>query len=116
MSVRVKRVYDEPAKSDGYRVLVDRLWPRGLKKSETQIDERPKEIAPSTTLRKWFGHDPDKWEEFKKKYWAELDDHREQLEKLARYARRRTVTLLFSAKDTEHNNAVALKEYLDRLT
>ena len=115
MSVRVKRVYDERAKSDGYRVLVDRLWPRGLTKKEAQIDEWLKEVAPSTILRKSFGHEPGKWTEFKKKYWAELDGRRIQLEKLARDAKRRRITLLYSAKNTEHNNAVALKEYLDRL-
>ena len=115
MSMRVKRVHDERAKSDGYRVLVDRLWPRGLTKKEAQIDEWLKEIAPSTTLRKSFGHDPGRWMEFKKKYWAELDGRRIQLEKMARDARRRSTTLLDSAKNTEHNNAVALKEYLDRL-
>jgi len=115
VGVRVKRVYDQPAKADGYRVLVDRLWPRGLKKSEARIDEWLREIAPSTALRKWFKHDPDKWKEFKKKYSAELDDHREQVEKLAREARKRTITLLFSARDTEHNNAVALKEYIEQL-
>ncbi|PYJ23471.1 MAG: hypothetical protein DME71_02380 [Verrucomicrobia bacterium] len=115
MGVRVKRVYDQPAKADGYRMLVDRLWPRGLKKSEARIDEWLREIAPSTALRKWFKHDPDKWKEFKKKYSAELDDHREQVEKLAREARKRTITLLFSARDTEHNNAVALKEYIEQL-
>ncbi|PYL44598.1 MAG: hypothetical protein DMF42_00365 [Verrucomicrobia bacterium] len=115
MGVRVKRVYDQPAKADGYRVLVDRLWPRGLKKSEARIDEWLREIAPSTALRKWFKHDPDKWKEFKKKYSAELDDHREQVEKLVREARKRTITLLFSARDTEHNNAVALKEYIEQL-
>jgi len=115
VGVRVKRVYDLPAKADGYRMLVDRLWPRGLKKSEARIDEWLREIAPSTALRKWFKHDPDKWKEFKKKYSAELDDHREQVEKLAREARKRTITLLFSARDTEHNNAVALKEYIEQL-
>jgi len=115
VGVRVKRVYDQPAKADGYRMLVDRLWPRGLKKSEARIDEWLREIAPSTALRKWFKHDPDKWKEFKKKYSAELDDHREQVEKLVREARKRTITLLFSARDTEHNNAVALKEYIEQL-
>jgi uncharacterized protein YeaO (DUF488 family) len=115
VSVRFKRIYDKPAKSDGYRVLVDRLWPRGLKKSEAQIDDWVREVAPSTGLRKWFGHDRARWKEFKKRYWAELNDQRQQVEKLARYARRRSVTLLFSAKESEHNNAVALKEYLDQL-
>ncbi|HEY4255919.1 MAG TPA: DUF488 domain-containing protein [Candidatus Udaeobacter sp.] len=112
MSIRLKRVYDKPAKSDGYRVLVDRLWPRGVKKNQARIDQWLKDIAPSTKLRKWFGHDPSRWKEFKKRYAAELDDQRDQVEQLARAAKKRTVTLLFGAKDTEHNNAVALKEYL----
>jgi uncharacterized protein YeaO (DUF488 family) len=115
VSIRLKRVYDEPAKADGHRVLVDRLWPRGLTKREAQIDEWLKEIAPSTALRKWYKHDPDKWKEFKKKYAAELDDYHEQVAKLAREARKRTVTFLFSAKDIERNNAVALREYIEKL-
>jgi uncharacterized protein YeaO (DUF488 family) len=115
VSIRLKRVYDEPAKADGHRVLVDRLWPRGLTKREAQIDEWLKEIAPSTVRRKWYKHDPDKWKEFKKKYAAELDEHRQQLEKLAGEARKRTVTFLFSAKDIERNNAVALREYIEKL-
>src|SRR5262245_64248776 len=115
MSVRVKRIYDERAKSDGYRVLVDRLWPRGLTKKEAQIDAWLKEVAPSTTLRKSFGHDPGKWTEFKKKYWAELDGRRIQLEKLASDANRRSITLLYSDKKTQNNNDVALKEYMERL-
>ena len=114
VSIRLKRVYDKPAKADGRRVLVDRIWPRGLKKNEARIDQWLKEIAPSTQLRKWFAHDPGKWREFKKRYSAELDDQREQVEQLARGAKKRTVTLLFGAKDTEHNNAVALKEYIER--
>jgi uncharacterized protein YeaO (DUF488 family) len=113
--VKVKRVYDQPAKSDGLRVLVDRIWPRGLKKSEARIDEWLKEIAPSTSLRKWFKHDPNRWEQFKKKYTAELAEHREEVDKLAREARRRRVTLVFGAKDTAHNNALALKEYIEPL-
>ena len=115
MGIRLKRVYDKPAKSDGRRVLVDRIWPRGLGKEEARIDEWLKGIAPSTRLRKWFGHDPARWTEFKERYAVELDDQREQLERLAQEARKRTVTLLFSAKDIEHNNAVALKKYLQRL-
>jgi uncharacterized protein YeaO (DUF488 family) len=94
-------------------VLVDRVWPRGLTKKEAQIDDWLKEIAPSTRLRKWFGHDPARWNEFKKRYAAELNDQHEQVEKLAREARKRTVTLLFGAKDIEHNNAVALKEHIE---
>ena len=115
MGIWLKRVYDKPAKSDGRRVLVDRIWPRGLGKEEARIDEWLKGIAPSTRLRKWFGHDPARWTEFKERYAVELDDQREQLERLAQEARKRTVTLLFSAKDIEHNNAVALKKYLQRL-
>jgi uncharacterized protein YeaO (DUF488 family) len=115
MSIRLKRVYDAPAKSDGWRVLVDRIWPRALKKNKAQIDQWLKDIAPSTALRKWFGHDPSRWKEFKKKYWAELDDRHDQVENLARDARRRSATLLFGAKDTKHNNAVALKEYIEPL-
>ena len=115
MSIRLKRVYDKPAKSDGHRVLIDRLWPRGVKKNQARIDQWLKDIAPSTKLRKRFGHDPSRWMEFKKRYAAELDDCHEQVEKLVRAARKRTVTLLFSAKDIEHNNAVALKEYIEQL-
>jgi len=115
VGVKVKRVYDEPANSDGLRVLVDRLWPRGVKKSEARIDEWLKEIAPSTALRKWSKHDPGRWEQFKKKYIAELEKHREEVDTLAREARRRSVTLLFGAKDSVHNNALALKEYIEQL-
>lgn len=114
MGIKIKRVYDEPAKSDGYRVLVDRIWPRGLKKSDARIDQWLKQIAPSTGLRKWFKHDPAKWEQFKRKYAAELKGHREELEKLARESRKRSVTLVFGAKDVAHSNATALKEYLER--
>jgi len=112
VSIRLKRVYDKPPKSDGRRVLVDRIWPRGLNKDEARIDEWLKEIAPSAGLRKWFAHDPARWKEFKGRYAAELNKNREQVEQLARSTRKRSVTLLFGAKDTEHNNAVALKEYL----
>jgi uncharacterized protein YeaO (DUF488 family) len=115
VSVQLKRVYDKPAKTDGLRVLVDRLWPRGLTKKEAQVDDWLKEIAPSTRLRKQFGRDPARWKEFKKRYAKELNDQRTQVEKLAREARKRTVTLLFGAKDIEHNNAVALKEFLENV-
>jgi uncharacterized protein YeaO (DUF488 family) len=114
VGVRLKRVYDKPAKADGRRVLVDRIWPRGLTKKQARIDEWAKEIAPSDRLRKWFGHDPARWEEFNKRYAGELSKKREQAEQLARAAKKRTVTLLFGAKDINHNNAVALKEYLQR--
>jgi uncharacterized protein YeaO (DUF488 family) len=115
MGFQIKRVYDKPAKADGRRVLVDRVWPRGLTKKEARIDDWLKEIAPSTRLRKWFGHDPARWTEFKKRYAADLNGQREQVEQLAQRARRRTVTLLFGAKDVEHNNAVALKEFLEKV-
>jgi len=116
VGIRIKRVYDKPAKTDGRRVLVDRVWPRGLTKEEAQIDDWLKEIAPSTRLRKWFGHDPERWPEFKKRYAKELKSQREQVDRLAQKARKRTVTLLFGAKDIEHNNAVALKEHIEKLS
>ena len=115
MGVKIKRLYNKLAKSDGHRVLVDRIWPRGLRKSEVRIDEWLRELAPSTGLRKWFKHDPGKWNQFKKKYAVELKKRREEVEKLARESRKRTVTLLFGAKDTAHNNALALKEYIEEL-
>jgi len=114
VGLQTKRIYEQPDKTDGLRVLVDRLWPRGLTKKEAQIDDWLKEIAPSTRLRKWFGHDPARWKEFKQRYVAELKDHREQLEHLAQESRKRTVTLLFGAKDVTHNNAVVLKEYIEK--
>ena len=110
--IRIKRVYDLPAPDDGRRVLVDRLWPRGVAKNEARIDEWLKEIAPSDELRKWFGHDPARWQEFRKRYREELKRHGELLEKLRAEAIKGTVTLLFAAKDTEHNNAVVLQEIL----
>jgi uncharacterized protein YeaO (DUF488 family) len=115
VGVRLKRVYERPGSADGRRVLVDRVWPRGLTKHQARVDDWLKEIAPSTRLRKWFGHDPARWKEFKKRYATELAHQRKQTEQLARDARRRTITLLFGAKDIEHNNAVALKEYIEKL-
>jgi len=113
MSIHIKRVYEPPAKTDGFRVLVDHLWPRGVKKDAAAIDEWLKAVAPSTELRKWFGHDPEKWEEFKRRYFLELEDNRDEVAKLARRARTETVTLVFSSKEERFNNAVALKEYLE---
>lgn len=110
--VRIKRVYDEPAAEDGKRILVDRLWPRGIAKDKARIDEWLKEIAPSDELRKWFGHDPARWDEFRERYRRELEAKGELLDQLRTLARKETVTLLFAAKDEEHNNAVALKEIL----
>ena len=110
--VRIKRIYDPPAPADGTRVLVDRLWPRGLAKDEARIDEWLKEIAPSDELRKWFGHDPARWEEFRERYRRELEARTEILDRLRALAGKGTVTLLFAAKDEKHNNAVVLKELL----
>jgi len=114
MTIDLKRVYDPPATSDGRRILVDRIWPRGITKADLQIDAWLKDLAPSTELRKWFGHDPAKWDEFRKRYAGELEQRSEALEELVEKARAGHVTLVFSAKDTEHNNAVALREHLER--
>ena len=114
MPIDLKRAYDPPTKSDGRRILVDRVWPRGIAKDDLQIDAWLKDLAPSTGLRKWFGHDPAKWGEFRKRYALELEQRPEALEELVEKARAGHVTLVFSAKDTQHNNAVALRENLER--
>jgi uncharacterized protein YeaO (DUF488 family) len=114
MSIDLKRAYDPEARSDGYRVLVDRIWPRGVTKDALEVDAWLKNLAPSTGLRKWFGHDPKKWDEFRKRYARELEPHADALDQLAERARDGRVTLVFGAKDTEHNTAVALKEELER--
>lgn len=111
--IKLKRIYDPVSPDDGKRILVDRLWPRGIKKDKTVIDEWLKDIAPSDELRKWFSHDPSKWYEFKKRYIKELRSKPELIERLRKEAKREKVTLLFSAKDVEHNNAVVLKEVLE---
>lgn len=107
---RVKRIYEPPADSDGERVLVDRLWPRGLSKKKAAVNRWEKELAPSDELRRWFAHDTDKWPEFRRRYFAELDAEPAGLADLR--ATRGRVTLLFAARDEQYNNAVALKEYL----
>jgi len=112
--IRTKRIYDPPAPDDGTRFLVERLWPRGKKREDVPIAAWLKEVAPSDALRRWFGHDPSRWEEFQQRYFAELDGKPEAWQPILEAARRGTVTLLYSARDTEHNNAVALKAYLDR--
>lgn len=112
MGFAVKRVYDEPAESDGYRVLVDRLWPRGIKKETARLDEWIKELGPSTELRQWFGHEVERWPEFRDRYRAELADARELWRPLIERAESGEVTLLFGARDTEHNQAVVLAEFL----
>ena len=116
MAIHVKRIYDKLSEEDGLRVLVDRLWPRGLKKESIQIDLWLKEIAPSTELRKWFGHDPHRWEEFLKLYFIELENNPETIARLIHEMKKGDVTLLYSAKNIEFNNAIALKEYLEMLT
>lgn len=109
----LKRAYDEAAPDDGVRFLVERLWPRGIRKTELRIDAWLKDAAPSDSLRRWFAHDPKKWAEFQRRYFAELDTRPESYQQLLSAARHGRVTLIYSAHDTQHNNAVALKEYLD---
>ena len=111
--LKLKRVYDPPSKDDGKRLLVDRLWPRGIKKEDAKIDEWLKDIAPSDELRRWFSHDPAKWQEFRRRYKEELKEKRELIERLREEAKRGTITLLYAARDEEHNNAVVLKEVID---
>jgi uncharacterized protein YeaO (DUF488 family) len=110
--IQVKRVYDVPDASDGFRVLVDRLWPRGVAKQRAALDLWMKDVAPSTELRRWFGHDPKRWKEFQTRYRAELEQHDAELAELRSRARKGTVTLLFAARDVEHNEAVVLKKVL----
>lgn len=110
--VKLKRAYDPPDPDDGYRILVDRLWPRGVAKASARIDLWLQEIAPSAALRKWFDHDPSRWPDFRTRYFQELDKNHETLEKLVDPLHRGPVTLVYGAKDQEHNNAVALQEYL----
>jgi uncharacterized protein YeaO (DUF488 family) len=112
--IEIQRIYESP-KEDGFRILVDRLWPRGVQKEKAKIDLWLKEIAPSDDLRKWFSHDPEKWEGFKKKYEKELTSKQDLLNKIRLIEKEKgTVTLLYSAKDTEHNNAVALRIVLGK--
>ena len=112
-AVRTKRVYDQAEPGDGYRVLVDRLWPRGVKKTDLEHDEWIRDIAPSADLRRWFGHDPERFETFARRYRKELEGD-EQAERLARIAAERPITLLYAAKDREHNHAIVLADYLSK--
>ncbi len=114
MEVRLKRAYEPPAASDGYRVLVDRLWPRGVRREEARLDEWARELAPSAELRRWFGHDPERFEEFRRRYTDELAGQEEKLRELRRRAREGALTLVYSARDVEHNDAVVLAEILRR--
>lgn len=111
-SVKLKRAYEPPARGDGTRILIDRLWPRGVSKANAAIDEWIKELAPSTSLRKWFGHDPSRWKEFRSRYAAEVQEHPEQLRRLRNLARKKPITLVYSAHDEIHNDAVALRDFL----
>jgi len=111
--IALKRAYEPARGDDGQRFLVERLWPRGVKKAALRISGWLKDVAPSTELRKWFSHDPAKWDEFRRRYFAELDAHRDALQPLLDAAREGKVTLVSSSHDQEHNNAVALKEYLE---
>jgi uncharacterized protein YeaO (DUF488 family) len=110
--IKLKRAYDRASRDDGVRYLVERLWPRGIKKTELQLDGWLKEVAPTPELRKWFGHDPEKWPQFRQRYFTELKAHEQSLEPLRKAARRGPVTLVFSSHDAEHNAAVALRDYL----
>jgi uncharacterized protein YeaO (DUF488 family) len=111
-NVKLKRAYESPSASDGTRVLVDRLWPRGVKKSEAAIDHWAKELSPSTELRKWFGHDPARWQEFRRRYSAELLQHPDQLDELRALARQGPTTLVYAAHDEAHNDAIVLRDVL----
>lgn len=110
--IQIKRAYVTPEPSDGTRILIDRLWPRGVKKENLALDQWAKELAPSTALRQWFGHDPERWHDFRQRYAQELRPHAQLLEPLRALARKSPVTLVYSAHDEEHNNAVAMREFL----
>ena len=111
--LKLKRVYDDVSQQDGKRILVDGVWPRGIKKEDLEHNEWYKEIAPSSDLRKWFDHDPDKWEEFKKKYKKELKEQKDLVDQIKKDSDGHNVTLLYAAKDEEHNQAVVIKEYIE---
>lgn len=115
--VSIRRAYEDPGRNDGYRVLVDRIWPRGRRKEELALDEWAKDLAPSTALRKWFGHDPERWEGFRERYRNELaaPEARQRLHALVEAAGERPLTLVYSAKDEQHNQAVVLREAIARL-
>ena len=113
MAIKIKRAYEPPSKSDGARILIDGLWPRGVTKEKAEIAEWMKEVAVSAALRKWFSHDPAKWPEFRKRYRAELARNPGAMARLREMARKGTLTIVYAAKDEEHNNAVVLKEFLE---
>ena len=111
--IRLKRVYEEPSKEDGLRILVERLWPRGLTKERAAIDLWLRDVAPSPELRRWFGHDPVRWEEFCKRYWAELEGKKDLIDSLRQKSREGAVTFVYAARDKEHNGTMALKMFLE---
>jgi uncharacterized protein YeaO (DUF488 family) len=113
MPILLKRAYEKPKAEDGKRILVERLWPRGLKKEDAKIDEWLKDVAPSTKLRKWYSHDPAKWAKFKERYWVELEDKKALLSKLATESSKRNITFLFGSKEEKLNSATALKELIE---
>jgi uncharacterized protein YeaO (DUF488 family) len=115
MTIKLKRAYSAPARSDGYRVLVDRLWPRGVTRDALRLDAWAKDLAPSHELRKWIHSDMSRWSEFKRRYFEELAAHSEAVSEVLKKAQGRTVTLIFAARDPEHNHAAVLQEYLERL-
>jgi uncharacterized protein YeaO (DUF488 family) len=114
MDVRVKRVYEPAERSDGYRILIDRLWPRGVSHERARLDAWERDLAPSAALRDWFGHQPDLFDEFRRRYVSELREHRSLLSRLRQRARHGTLTLVYAARDTEHNDAIVLAEVIRR--
>ena len=114
MNINIKRVYEQPEREDGARILVDRLWPRGLTKEKAHVDLWLKEIAPSTELRKWFGHDPEKWKSFRGRYETELRRNEHLIKILTQKAREGKITLIYAARDEKHNEALVLKQFLER--
>ncbi|MBE0595640.1 MAG: DUF488 family protein [Desulfuromonadales bacterium] len=114
MPIRIKRVYDPPQAADGCRILVDRIWPRGVKKEEAKVTQWAKDLAPSDQLRRWYGHDPERWDEFRQRYFRELETRQEAVDNLLARAASEELTLLFAARDERQNNAVALLEYLQQ--
>ena len=113
MAIQTKRAYDKPERADGFRVLIDRVWPRGVRKENLKLDQWRKDLAPSTALRQWFGHDPDKWDQFRRRYFQELDAHPDEVRQLRQQARHGPLTIVFGSKEERFNNAVAFKEYLE---
>jgi len=111
--LKLKRVYEEPSKEDGFRILVERLWPRGLSKGRAAVDLWLKDVAPSPELRKWFGHDPARWEQFRQRYWSELGQKKDLIDILKQKSEEGAVTLVYAARDEKHNSAVALKMFLE---